>query len=695
MDVFSEKLSALPGVGPKMTTVLQKELNVSTYGELLRVYPFRYEDRSHIHQVAQLFDYVDQYVQLIGTLSSLSPTSFNGPLRANFQDDGAVVELIWFQRTSWISKQLKIGQRYLLYGKLCLRGKKCVIVHPELSSLPEAAPSLGLVPVYSSSELMRRVGLHSKGLARLQSKLLPLLLPHLKESFPESLREAHALMSSKEAFSQIHFPRTQTQAAAARRRLCFEELFFLQLHLRLRAQEKKQQQHGFLFSRDQLLQTFYEKYMPFSLTEAQQRVIREIHTDLRSGYPMNRLLQGDVGSGKTIVAWMSLLIALSNERQVALMVPTEVLATQHASLLLQYAAPMNISVEKLSSMTTKKSRTSLLSRLASGQLQVLVGTHALLEPDVRFSSLGLVIIDEQHRFGVAQRAVLSEKCQGEHPPHILVMTATPIPRTLSLTQYGELDISLLDELPKGRKPIRTVHRTSSAQEKVYAFMREQLSSGHRGYIVYPLIEESEQLDLRSLSEGYAHLQEVFVGYTIEQLHGRMPSEEKHSRMHRFTTGEAQLLVSTTVIEVGLDVPEANLMLIHHADRFGLVQLHQLRGRVGRGTAESYCILMTEGHISSEARKRIQAMVRTQDGFELAEIDLQERGPGNMLGTQQSGLWQFEIADLSQDEELLLEAQQSVKELLEKDPDLSEPSHEPLLSHLSNLRIRQKDWMKVG
>ena len=356
---------------------------------------------------------------------------------------------------------------------------------------------------------------------------------------------------------------------------------------------------------------------------------------------------------------------------------------------------MEISVEKLSSTTSKKDRSALLTRLFSGQLQVLVGTHALLEPDVRFHRLGLVIIDEQHRFGVAQRAILSEKCQGPQPPHILVMTATPIPRTLALTQYGELETVLLDELPKGRKPIRTVHRTSTAQTRIHDFIKEQLNKGHRAYIVYPLIEESDRLDLSSLSESYAELERIFEDHTLEQLHGRMPSEEKNHRMRRFVKGEAQLLVSTTVIEVGVDVPEANLMLIHHADRFGLAQLHQLRGRVGRSTTESYCILMTEARISTEARTRIQAMLRTQDGFELAEVDLKARGPGNMLGTQQSGLWHFEIADIVEDEEQLLEAQTAVKELLTQDPELKDPNHQTLLKHLSSLRIRQKDWMSIA
>lgn len=695
-ELFDKALSYLPGIGPRRATMLQAELQAHTYGDLLKQYPFRYEDRSHIQKIAQLLNQQDKPVQLIGQLNRFAYTHPKAPLRAIFSDETGQVELLWLHRKQWIVKQYPTGKRYLLYGKVQLRKQTCIFIHPELSLIDEKEPALQIQPVYRSTEPLRRIGLHSKGLAKLQEKLVPLLLPQMSDPFSESFRQAYSLMHKPEAVAQMHFPKTFLQAAAARRRLCFEELFFLQLHLLLRTAEKKQKQQGTLLKKTQLLHTFYEKHMPFVLTSAQQRVIREIHSDMCSGYQMNRLLQGDVGSGKTIVAWMSLLIALSNGLQVALMAPTEVLASQHAALLLRYAEPMGLSVAKLSGTTPKKARAALLATLASGQLQILVGTHALLEPDIRFAALGLVIIDEQHRFGVAQRAILSEKCsQPERPPHILVMTATPIPRTLALTQYGEMDVSLLDELPKGRKPIRTALRGTSSRKKVYTFIRTQLAAGHRGYIVYPLIEESEQLDLASLSESYATIQQIFKGYEIEQLHGRMPSEEKRYRMQRFNTGEAQLLVSTTVIEVGIDVPAANIMLIEHADRFGLAQLHQLRGRIGRGAAQAYCILMTEGRVSAEAKARLQALTETQDGFLLAEIDLQQRGPGNVLGTQQSGLWNFEVTDLTRDGDLLVEARSAAKKLLSQDPTLTKPEQQSIVKHLNTLRHQQKDWMSIG
>ena len=697
MDTFDTPLSELPGVGKRLVTVLKKEFQLSSYGDLLSFYPFRYEDRTQMRTIDQLPEYVDQYVQLHGRLTAWeTQASFvrgrKIPLRATFSDETGSLQLVWFQGNAWIRKQYQLGKEYLLYGKLHKRGRSLVVPHPELTASTERSSKPGLIPIYRSTDLMRRSGVTSKKLAHLLRSLIPRLLPQVLEPFPSDFLESYALMPRRASVEQMHFPTTLTQAASARRRLCFEEFFFLRLHLRLRAEAQMKQSAGFLFKERHLMEDFALRHMPFELTAAQQRVIDTLSEDMRGGRAMNRLLQGDVGSGKTIVAWMSILIALSNGFQVAFMAPTEVLATQHAALLLSYAEAMDTSLEKLSSTTTKKARAALLARLASGQLKILVGTHALLEPDICFHRLGLVVIDEQHRFGVAQRAILSEKCRGPHPPHILVMTATPIPRTLALTQYGELETVVLDELPKGRKPIRTVHRTSGAAHRIYDFIKEQLNAGHRAYIVYPLIEESEHLDLSSLSEDYEQLERIFSDYKLEQLHGRMPAEEKRCRMQRFVDGEAQLLVSTTVIEVGIDVPQANLILIHHADRFGLAQLHQLRGRVGRGTASSYCILMTDTPISSEARTRIQAMLRTQNGFELAEVDLKTRGPGNMLGTQQSGLWRFEVADIVEDEEQLLEAQTALQKLLTQDPELKDPKHQSILEHLASLRIQQKDWM---
>ena len=694
-NLFEKPVSYLSGVSTRRATALKKE-GIHIYSDFLKQYPFRYEDRSQLQKISDLPQYSNQFVQLLGTLDTLSPAVLKAPLRATFSDTSGRINLLWFQKTRWILKQYQVGRRYLLYGKAQPRGRSYTVVHPELTSVEGDLLSLQLRSIYRSSDALRRVGLHSQGIAKLQKQLLPLLLPHISDPLSEVFRHAQGLMPKQEALSQIHFPDSLEKARSARHRLCFEELFFMQLDLLLRASAKKQKQSSIRLTKNHLLHTFYDKHMPFSLTRAQARVIREIHSDMCSGYQMNRLLQGDVGSGKTMVAWMSLLIALSNDQQVALMAPTEVLASQHAALLLHYASPLGISVAKLSSSTSRKERGALLLALASGQLQLLVGTHALLESDIRFSTLGLVIIDEQHRFGVAQRALLSEKCnKPHHSPHILVMTATPIPRTLALTQYGELDVSLLDELPSGRKPIRTALRTASSRQKVYDFIRQQLAAGFRAYIVYPLIEESEHLDLSSLTENYKILQEIFSEYEIEQLHGRMSSDEKKYRMHRFVSAEAQVLVSTTVVEVGIDVPLATVMLIEHADRFGLAQLHQLRGRIGRGETASYCILMTEGRVTSEARTRLRALARTQDGFELAEVDLQQRGPGNVLGTQQSGAWQLEIADLTTDAALLVSARSAAKDLIAEDPNLSHPQHQSLLSHLEQLRMQQKDWIKIA
>ncbi len=693
---FDKALTDLPGVGKQRVAALAKEWQVTTYGDLSKRYPFRYEDRSELHQISQLSTYVDQPVQVVGTLSTLRPTGKRGPLQGTFRDETGLLELLWFHRVSWILRQYAVGQRYLLYGYLKRRKSILCVMHPELLPTGPGPPTLQIRPIYHSTDALRRVGLHSQGIAKLQQQLLPVLLPHVSDPLPAFLRQAHDLMPKQQAIQEMHQPSSLAQATAARKRLCFEEFLFFQLNLLMRAASKKKKQAGVFLKKRDLLHTFYATYMPFELTQAQQRVMYEIHADMCSGCQMNRLLQGDVGSGKTMVAWMSMLIVLSNGLQAALMVPTEVLAVQHATLLARYAEPMGISIACLSGSTPKQVRMELLAKLDSGELQILIGTHALLAPEVCFRKLGLIVIDEQHRFGVAQRALLTEKETNlaDHP-HILVMTATPIPRTLALTQYGELDVSIIDELPKGRKPIRTAMRTGSRRAKVYAFLRQQLAAGHRVYIVYPLIEDSEKLDLHSLSEEYATVQKAFSAYEVEKLHGRMPADEKKSRMQRFITGDAQVLVSTTVIEVGVDVPEATAMLIEHADRFGLAQLHQLRGRIGRGQVASYCIPMTEGRITADARARLEAFVHTQDGFLLAELDLQQRGPGNVLGTQQSGVWGFEVADLTQDGDLLVVARAVAQQILATDPELTDSVHQSLAMYLHILRAREKDWLKIG
>ena len=694
--LFDRPLSSLAGVGPLRVKTLKNEWQTETYGALLAKYPFRYEDRRKLHSPEELPQYVNKDVQLVGTLKALTLTGPRAPLRGIFGADMTVLDLRWFHKAQWLLKKYKIGQKYLLYGRLQQHNGLFNIVHPELVPVEGGKLDLRIIPIYHSTDRLRRVGLSSQGIAKLQQILLPLLLPHIKDSLPDVLRKEQGLLPTAEAVRILHAPSSLESITRARQTLAFEELFFFQLHLLMRVARKKEKKNGFLLTKTTLLQVFYAEHMPFSLTEAQQCVMREIHADISSGTQMNRLLQGDVGSGKTIVAWLTLLIALSNGCQAALMAPTEVLATQHASLLVRYAEPMGISVALLSGSTPKKERNQLLSALATGQLQVLVGTHALLEPTVCFHTLGLVIIDEQHRFGVAQRARLSEKYSSSaHQPHILVMTATPIPRTLALTHYGELSISTINELPKGRQPIRTAIRSTKQRAKIYDFIRSQLNSGYRAYIVYPLIEESEQLDLSALSQGYDDVKKAFKEYEVEQLHGRMKAEEKRQRMQRYVTGEAQLLVSTSVIEVGIDVPESTVMIIENADRFGLAQLHQLRGRIGRGSAKSYCILLIEGKISTEARARLRALTQTQDGFALAETDLTQRGPGNILGTQQSGIWRFEVVDLAQDGELLVKARHAAKNLLKHNPKLTNPAYPELQARLESWLKRQKDWMSIG
>ncbi len=700
----------LKGVGPVKAGMLQKELGIHTLGDLLLTFPFRYVDKTRFHTIGELYREQPlpdgKEVQIKGVLRRLETLGEGRKKRlvGKLRDETGVIDLVWFQGIYWIEKMLTVGKTYVAFGKLNVFNNSLNLPHPEIEELSEAnqKPALTFAPVYSSTEKLNARGLDSRGRRRLMEALweridaeiarqgLDAVLP---ENLSDYLLKMLRLPDRYHTLRWIHFPTTQQELEAARRRLKFEELFFMQLGLLQTKLRRKKGIKGHVFGRvGELFMRFYNEKLPFQLTNAQKRVIKEIRADLGSGSQMNRLLQGDVGSGKTIVALMSMLLALDNGFQACLMAPTEILAQQHFTGIASLLEGLPVRVEFLSGSVKGRQRKKILQALADGDIHILVGTHALIEDWVVFKNLGLAIIDEQHRFGVAQRAALWKKNQ-PIPPHVLVMTATPIPRTLAMTLYGDLDVSVIDELPPGRKPVTTVHRTESHRIQVFEFMKKQIAAGRQVYVVYPLIEESESLDLKNLMEGYEAISRAFPkpDYQISILHGRMKPADKDFEMQRFVKGETQIMVATTVIEVGVNVPNATVMVIENTERFGLSQLHQLRGRVGRGADQSYCILMTDSKLSSEARERIATMVRTNDGFEIAEADLRLRGPGNIEGTQQSGLLRFKLADLSTDEPILKTARDLAVRILEKDPELSHPLNAPLRQWLEATAKSARFW----
>lgn len=685
----------LKGVGPQRAEVLKKELGIYTFQDLIEYYPFRYVDRSQHHKIRDLVG-LDGFAQLQGRITQImeSGTGRSKRLTAKFEDETGMIDLVWFKGASWIKKSIEINKKIQIYGKPKLYANKWNIPHPEISSVN--TKEAGFQPVYSSTERLNSMNLNTKGIEKIVRTLLKENAAKFEDLLPSAFREKYRLVPRDTAIRGVHLPKSEQQVQAARFRLKFEELFFLQMELLMRKKIAMQKSKGFVFEKvGNHFNTFYKQVLPFDLTGAQKRVLKEIRRDMNTGHHMNRLLQGDVGSGKTLVALLSMLIGIDNQFQAALMAPTEILAIQHFESISEFLESMDVKVALLTGSTKKKERVVLHEQLLNGEIDILIGTHALLEDTVQFKNLGVVVIDEQHRFGVAQRARMWKK--NTTPPHVLIMTATPIPRTLAMTFYGDLDVSVIDELPPGRKPITTMHKREANRLRVFGFMKEEIAKGRQVYIVYPLIHESETLDFNNLMDGYEAISRAFPlpNYHVSIVHGKMKPEDKEFEMNRFANGETQIMVATTVIEVGVNVPNASVMIIESAERFGLSQLHQLRGRVGRGAEKSYCILMTGDKISEDTKKRISTMVRTSDGFEISEVDLQLRGPGDLLGTQQSGLLDLKIANLSRDGQVVALAREAAKEILTEDPTLEKPEHVGIRSKLSSMLRSRPNWGKIA
>ena len=697
-SILDQDIMYLPGVGPRKKEILSKELNINTFGDLLEYYPYKYVDRTQIYRIAQLQGDMP-YVQLKGRILSFEEFDI-GPRRkrliAHFSDGWNVADLVWFQGTKYILNTYKVGLDYIVFGKPSMYGGRFQIAHPDIDEVTELKlTEMGMQPHYGTSERMKKAGITSRTMEKLTKGLLEQMQAPLTETLPPFITNALHLASRDEAMRGVHYPHNNDELQRAQMRLKFEELFYVQLNILRYANYHRRKYRGYNFSKiGQYFNDFYHNNLPFELTGAQKRVMHEIRNDMDSGRQMNRLVQGDVGSGKTLVALMAMLIAVDNGFQACLMAPTEILAEQHLATVLQMLKGTGVTAELLTGIVKGKRRTDVLQRLASGELHILVGTHALLEDNVQFANLGLAVVDEQHRFGVKQRAKLWAK--NDNPPHVLVMTATPIPRTLAMTIYGDLDVSVIDELPPGRKPIQTLHKYDNQTTSLYAGIRQQVNLGRQVYIVYPLIEESEKTDLKNLEEGYAALTEIFPEYKLSKIHGRMKSKEKEAEMARFANGETQILVATTVIEVGVNVPNASVMVILDAQRFGLSQLHQLRGRVGRGADQSYCILVTNRALSAETRKRIDIMCETNDGFRIAEADLKLRGPGDLEGTQQSGMaFDLKIANIARDGALVQLARDEAQKIIERDPDCNLPEHAMLWNRLKELRKTNIDWAAIS
>ena len=687
----------LPGVGPQRAAVLNKELSLHSLHDLLYYFPYKYVDRSRLYYIHEI-DGNMPYIQLKGEILSFETFGEGRQRRlvAHFSDGTGVVDLVWFQGIKYLLGRYKVHTEYIVFGKPTVFNGRINVAHPDIDPAEGLVLSnMGMQPYYNTTERMKRGGLNSHALEKLTTNLFALLKEPLPETLPVWMVEKHHLMSLDESLRNIHFPRTPELLRRAQYRLKFEELFYVQLGILRYAKDRIQKYHGFVFSRvGEAFNTFYSRYLPFELTGAQKRVIKEIRRDMGSGRQMNRLLQGDVGSGKTLVALMSMLIALDNGYQTCLMAPTEILASQHCETIRQFLGDMPIRVELLTGSVKGKKREAILKGVTLGEVHILIGTHAVLEDTVNFASLGMVVIDEQHRFGVAQRAKLWGK--NTRPPHVLVMTATPIPRTLAMTLYGDLDVSVIDELPPGRKPIRTIHQFDNRRASLYASIRSQIEEGRQVYIVYPLIQESEKMDIKNLEEGYEHICAEFPEYKVSKVHGKMKPADKDAEMQRFVTGETQIMVATTVIEVGVNVPNASVMVIENAERFGLSQLHQLRGRVGRGADQSYCILVTGYKLTEETRKRIEIMVNSNDGFEIAEADLKLRGPGDLEGTQQSGIaFDLKIADIARDGQLLQFVREIAQGVIDADPAENRPENAVLWSQLRALRKTNVNWAAIS
>ncbi|SNS31819.1 ATP-dependent DNA helicase RecG [Belliella buryatensis] len=693
---FDTKIEFLKGMGPQKAALFNKELNIFTFGELIQHYPFRYEDRTKFFKIRDLNEDLD-HVQVIARIRSVETIGEGRRKRlvAHIFDETGEMELTWFKGIQWVVKKLVPGAAFVFFGKPAKYGRKFSIAHPEMDVLTKAQEERNFFqPVYPTTEKLRARFLDSKGISRIMEGLVATAYPQIQETMPENVLQRFNLIPKKEALKQIHFPENPEILKRARYRLKFEEFFYVQLRLLKLKLTRTEKSQGQVLNQTELLTKFYKEHLPFELTEAQKRVVRESFADMKSGKQMNRLIQGDVGSGKTMVAFICILIAISSGAQACLMAPTEILANQHYEGLKEYADLMGLNIALLTGSVKKSARKVIHETLLSGDLHILIGTHALLEDIVQFKNLGLAIVDEQHRFGVAQRAKLWAKNE-RFVPHVLVMTATPIPRTLAMTLYGDLDISVIDEMPLGRKPIQTVHRYDKDRLKVFGFMRKQIELGRQVYLVYPLIEESETLDLKNLMDGYESICRAFPEYPISIVHGNMKAADKDFEMQRFVKGETKIMVATTVIEVGVNVPNASVMVVENAERFGLSQLHQLRGRVGRGADQSYCILMSKYELSKDSRVRLDTMVRTNNGFEIADVDLKLRGPGDLMGTQQSGVADLLIADLSKDAPILTLARDAAQELLQSDPDLSQPENALVLRQIRAQKKHEINWSRIS
>ena len=692
------EITYLPGVGPKRAKVLGEELGVKTFADLLANFPYKYIDRSKLYSIEEVNTEMP-FVQIRGRILSFE-TFDMGPRRervvAHFTDGRNLMDLTWFNGGKYARTHYKIGTQYIVFGKPTLFNGRINVVHPDIDPAEEMQLSgMGMQPYYSLTEKMKKAGFTLRSMERLMRNLMDMIKDPLPETLPDEQVSRLHLASRDEALRNIHFPESAKALERARVRLKFEELFYVQLNIVRYASDNRRKYRGYVFPRiGNVFNSFYHDNLPFTLTEAQKRVIREIWNDMRSGRQMNRLLQGDVGSGKTLVALMSMLIALDNGYQACIMAPTEILAEQHLNTINDFLKGMDVRVELLTGIVKGKRRNTILEDLAAGRVDILVGTHAVIEDTVRFARLGMVVVDEQHRFGVAQRAKLWSK--SDNPPHVLVMTATPIPRTLAMTLYGDLDVSVIDELPPGRKPIQTQHVYDAQLPQLYESIRRQIRLGRQAYIVFPLIEESEHIDLKNLEDGYETLRQIFPEFKMSKVHGKIKPKEKEEAMQRFASGETQILVATTVIEVGVNVPNASVMVILDAQRFGLSQLHQLRGRVGRGADQSYCILVTTYQLSADTRKRIDIMCETNDGFRIAEADLKLRGPGDLEGTQQSGMaFDLKIADIARDGQLVQMARDEAQAIITSDPLMQNPDNAIFVRRLYELRKTNVNWSAIS
>lgn len=696
-DLERRDIKYLTGVGPMRAETLGKELDIHSLRDLLSYYPYKYVDRSRIYAINEL-DANMPFIQIKGQILSTETMGEGRGKRlvAHFSDGTGVVDLVWFQGIKFAQKSLKLFKPYIVFGRPTVFNQRIQVAHPEMEAAEEIRLStIGFRPFYVTTEKMKRMGLQSNTIEKMMHAVMDQITEPLPETLTPDIIEENHLISLTDALRHIHFPQNTEWLKRAELRLKFEELFYVQLNILRYVRERQIHFRGYLFNKiGDIFNTFYHQNLPFALTEAQKRVIREIRRDLCTGKQMNRLLQGDVGSGKTLVALMSMLIALDNGYQACLMAPTEILANQHFDTIQSLLFGMNVRVELLTGSIKGKRRESILQGLLTGDVQILIGTHAVIEETVQFHSLGFVVIDEQHRFGVEQRSKLWKK--NVQPPHILVMTATPIPRTLAMTIYGDLDVSVIDQLPPGRKPVTTIHQYDNQRASLFHSIHRQLAEGRQVYFVYPLITESEKIDLKNLEEGYLHICEAFANYKVCKVHGKMKAAEKDAQMQLFVTGEAQIMVATTVIEVGVNVPNASVMVVENAERFGLSQLHQLRGRVGRGADQSYCILVTKQKLAEETRKRLDIMVRTNDGFEIAEADLKFRGPGDLEGTQQSGTaFDLKIANLARDGQIIQMAREAAQRLMESDPDGTSPTNTPIWRQLQALRKGMTNWSAIS